>query len=39
MHYCNEKEHNRFPNVIPLRSGVGDLVGYTIVKQAGEQHE
>ena len=35
MHYCNEKEHKKYSDVIPLRSGVGDLVGYTIVEQGG----
>ena len=34
MHYCNEKEHNKYPNDIELRSGVGDLIGYEV--QAGK---
>jgi hypothetical protein len=31
MHICNVKEHDKNPDIIPLRTGVGDLVGYTIV--------
>lgn len=34
MHYCNEKEHKKYPNDIELRSGVGDLIGYEV--QAGK---
>ena len=33
MHFCNEKEHNFYPHIILLRCGVGDLVGYTVVRQ------
>jgi hypothetical protein len=32
MHQCNRKEHDKYPDDIPLRSGVGDLVGYTVVE-------
>jgi hypothetical protein len=32
MHFCNESEHKKFPDVIKLRSGIGDCIGYTIVE-------
>jgi len=32
MHYCNKPLHEKNPNDILLRSGVGDLVGYEIIE-------
>jgi len=31
MHCCNESAHVKYPDVIILRYGLGDLVGYEIV--------
>jgi len=32
MHYCNITLHKKQPDIIQLRCGIGDLVGYNIIE-------